>query len=253
MDVIPVFISLLWLIVGSYFDIFKKRVIPEWLSYSFLIVSFLYFMLSGFVLSSIVLPVIILVVGYFSYRMGYLGGADVLYLASISLLFPMDGLMNIPLVIVIIFVASLLLSMYLIAHTLISVKSLSPDTSSKITALIWIVGYSVVSYLLYNMGFQSMSYLTLVVGIVSALYSLIRKDMMEHLVIWTPVEELIEEDIIAVDRFPEFKEKYGLNRLLTRDMLSKLKKSDIKKVPVYNLPPYLPFLLLALVTIFLLF
>ncbi len=251
MDIIPFLIALIGLSLGSYFDLFDRKVIPEWLSYSFAVVSLLYFIFTGFTLNQLLLPGLVLIVGYLSYKTGYLGGADVLFLFGLSLLFPGSLWGTMPVIILLIFIASLVFTLFAVVGYFHTGHRINPKTESLITAGVWFIGYLTVAYFLYQMYFVELAVLSLLVGLLSSIFALIREDLINSMIKWKPPSDLLDEDILAIDKFPEFKEKYGLNRLLTSKDLQRIKELGLKSVPIYELPPYLPFLLVSLLILFL--
>lgn len=253
-------IAIVFLALASYYDIFNRRTIPDWISYAFVVVA-LTFMLAteGIVLVKIGVAIAIFSLGYLLYRIGYIGGADVFFLAGLVLLLPLTGTAGIsaalPTIVTVLFISTILMAVYLEYNFFAQRNKFEPKMQEIVTSIIWIIGYSIVSYVLYSLGLVSFAALALLVGIVSAVFALIKKDLAKSLVTFVAPTKIIEEDILAVEEMdPKIVEKLGLERLLTRAQIEKIKKAGLKSVPIYGkLPPYMPFMLIGTIVGFLLF
>ncbi|MEM0438355.1 MAG: prepilin peptidase [Candidatus Micrarchaeia archaeon] len=249
-----IIIALIFLLAGSYYDIFRKRVVPDWLSYSFLAVALVYALLTGELnLTKAGGTAAILLIGYLIYRMGYVGGADVLFLASLMLLLPLYA-GAVPSMVLLLLASTVLMAVYLEARFFMGGWKLQPRTEDIATAAIWIIGYAAVAYMLVGMGFQAFAVAALLIGLVSAVFALIKRDLNRSMVTWVAPKEIIEEDILAVEEMDRrIVEKLGLERLLTRKHIERIRKAGLKKVPVYGgLPPYIPFMLVGVLAVALL-
>lgn len=247
-------IALIFLTAGSYYDLFRKRVIPDWLSYSFLAVALGYALLAGeLTLAKAGSAAAILIIGYLIYRMGYVGGADVLFLASLMLLLPLY-VGAVPSMVLLLLASTVIMAVYLEANFLLGGLKSRPRTEDIATAVIWIIGYAAVAYMLAGMGFQMFAVAALLIGLVSAVFALIKRDLTKSMVTWVAPKDIIEEDILAVEEMDRnVVEKLGLERLLTRNHIEKIRKAGLKKVPVYGkLPPYIPFMLVGTLAVVLL-
>lgn len=242
-------IALLFLAVGSYYDMFKDRTLPNWLSYSFVIISLAYMLLTeGVVVIKIGAAAGIFILGYLMYRLGYIGGADVFFITGLMLLIPLY-VGAIPSIIIILLLSALLMAIYLEGSFLSNNRNFAPKTQDIITAVVWVVGYGIIAYIMYSIYLEWLAILAIVVGMISAIFALIKRDLTKSMITWVKPSQIIEEDILAVEEMDKkIVDKLGLDRLLTEKQIKKIKKARIEKVPVYGkLPPYVPFILLSVV------
>ncbi len=242
-------IAILFLGVASYYDLFKKRVIPDWLSYSFVAVCLLYmFFMEGIIAVKIGAAAGIFALGYLIYRLGYIGGADVLFISGLMLLLPLQ-IGATPSIIIVLLLSALLMAVYLEASYLSKNRNLNPKMQDMITAFVWIVGYGIIAYIMHSIYLDWLALLAIVVGVISAIFALIKNDLTKSMITWVKPNQIIEEDILAVEEMDKkIIEKLKLERLLTAKQISKIKKAKISKVPVYGkLPPYMPFILISVI------
>jgi len=78
---------------------------------------------------------------------------------------------------------------------------------------------------------------------------LYRKEIIEANMEMVSLKKVDEEDVLALDRLPErVVKKFGLERVATKEQLRRLKKSGLKRFPVYkHLPRFGPYVFLGLV------
>jgi len=247
-------LAILFLAVASYYDIFNRRTIPDWLSYIFIVVALAFSLLTeGIVPIKIGAAAVIFALGYLLYRIGYIGGADVFFLSGLALILPLtfeggSGLAA-PVIIVVLLISTILMALYLEYNFFAQKNRFEPKMQEIATAVIWIVGYGMVAYMIYTFGMVQLATLALLVGIVSSLFALIKKDLTKSLITFVAPSKIIEEDILAVEEMnPTIVQKYGLERLITKEQIEKIKKAKIKRVPIYGkLPPYMPFMLIGVI------
>jgi len=246
-------IAIIFMLIFSYYDIFNKRVIPDWISYSFMIISFIGFMIMPFEIIKLGTAILVFILGYIIYRMGYIGGADVFAITGIILLFPFV-IQGIPSVILILLGSMLLTMIYVMLNFFIKNKNVNFKKQDIITACLWIIGYSALAYMIYNIGQYTMGIIVFILGFINSLFALIKTNLMDSMIEIIPLDKIIEEDILVIDKMDKkLVEENKLDRLLTNEQINKLKELGVKEVPVYTgLPPYLPFVTIVTILIFLL-
>ncbi|MGB9634972.1 MAG: A24 family peptidase [Candidatus Micrarchaeia archaeon] len=241
--------ALVFLAVASYYDIFNRRVIPDWVSYSFIVVALIFSIIYyGTDFARIGIALLVFVVGYLIYRMGYLGGADVFFLSGIMLTLPLS-ISGMPTILIVLLASTIIMAIYLEVSFLSKNRVIKPRIEDIATSVIWIIGYAIVSYMLYSLDMPLLALVAVVVGICSALFALIKRDLTKSLITWVKPDEIIEEDILATDEMDKkIVERYNLERLLTKEMIARIKRARIRIVPIYGkLPPYIPFLMLGVI------
>ena len=79
-------------------------------------------------------------------------------------------------------------------------------------------------------------------------FSLFKDDIKDSMIEMLPVSRLQEEDVLALEKMPpEFVKKLKLQPLMDAKAISAIKKSKVKKVPVYTgMPFFLPYLFIGL-------
>jgi Flp pilus assembly protein protease CpaA len=256
---------------ATYYDIFNKRNVPSWLTYSLVAIGALFTLASfnmNVIVSSGAVAFVIFVFGYILYRTGQIGGADVLVFISIALLLPeaptsiflhANSQLGLPFV-VSIFVLSGVLAVFgiflkyipLTIRDVLMGEKLKIDLSQFALAIFTLVFYSVFVY--YMNGIIELPQTQLVVFaavIVSATSVFALKDHIseKYMIRMVGVDEIDEEDVLAVEKMdPKLVKGYKLDRLLTLKEIEKLKKmGKKKKFPVYKeMPTFMPYVLIAL-------
>lgn len=242
------------MLIFSYYDIFNNRIVPEWVSYSFIIASLItFFVLLPFEIIKIGISVLVFIIGYIIYRIGYLGGADVFVITGLCLLLPLN-VYGIPTIILLLLGSMLLTMIYVIVNFFLKVKKMKFEKNDMITSLLWFLGYGTLSYMIYNLGQISVAVSLLFLGIINSLFALIKTNLMESMIDTIPLEKVIEEDILVIDKMDKkFVEENKIDRLLTKEQINKLRELGVKKVPVYTgLPAYLPFVSIVTILLFIL-
>lgn len=265
-----IFIALAGTAVGTYYDLWNNKNIPNWLLYGFMLAAFVVNIAAydGVLTTyAILIAAVIFGIAYLLYRAGQLGGADAFIMASIALLLPVQpqslllaqntsALPELPFAFYMVvasglsFMAYMLFRSFPIALLSIRTKGAIPSGAWASSAVI-IVAYAIFANFASGSGFFSQSYFAFVSLVVALIvYFTLFKDALNRSMVQTlPPGKVEEEDIIAVDQLPPAAvKKYSLSRLVDSGMLLRLRKSGIKKVPVYSgLPPFIPHILIGLV------
>lgn len=246
-------IAIIFMLMFSYYDLFNNRIIPENVSYSFLFVGVLiFFAFLPFEFMKVIIAILVFFIGYILYKIGYLGGADVYAITGLTLLLPLN-FMEIPTIIILLLGSMLLTMFYVMLNFFIKSKKIKIEKQDMITAGLWVIGYSALAYMIYNIGHTTIGIIVFFLGLLSSTFALIKSNLMDSMIETIPLEKIIEEDILAVDKMDrDFIEKNKIDRLLTKEEINKLRELDVEEVPVYTgLPPYLPFVSIVTIIIIL--
>jgi Flp pilus assembly protein protease CpaA len=249
-------------LVYMLFDLFNKRNVPNLFAYSTLaygIVLTILFLNLNTILISTGIALIVLGVGYTVYRMGQLGGADVIEFAALSLIMPLQmsplltGSINqfgLP------FMLSLLLNAGIIAIIIIPIYYL-PKARARMkkplyeyinrqnlarTAFLAVAYLAFISYaaIYIGIGYIGIIILLLILG-ASCSVMLFSVPLTHSMIEYVSYERFEEGDIVAfnlMDRksIESIKGRVGnFDRLLTQKVIDKFKKKKIRdKLPVYK-------------------
>ncbi len=255
------------LLVATYYDLFNKRNVP---------VNITYFMIgAGFLLNIATLDIsliaysslaalIVMGLGYLIYRTGQIGGADVLIFAAIALLFPSfpasilapsaPPFFEFPFV-ASVFIISGLLSIFGIGAIYIPrvLRDLAKgkvklNATSAFSAFAMLISFLAVIYVLGPyIPFQSGQAILALVMLLAIFLILFKDHISSSMIEWVPFSQIDDEDVVALDLLnPKLVAKYSLQRVATRTELEKLKKTGLKKFPVFKgMPAFVPYILLA--------
>ena len=260
----------LFLAAASYFDLFNKKNVPVAIPYAMVAVGFILNLLSfdaNLILTSSAAALAVFAIGYLVYRTGQIGGADVLIFAGIALLLPespaallpqaatISPLFSYPFIVPVFLISGFLAIIGLSLKYVPKVASglaqgkVAIRPQSALTSAIIVISYLAVIYFFSQAGIivpaQSALLLLLVLlaGFLTAFKDYISSTMVE----WVPLGGIDEEDVIALHSLdPMLVSRLKLQPVLTPPELAKLKKSKLKKFPIYKgMPPFLPYILLA--------
>ncbi|MEM3030960.1 MAG: hypothetical protein QXH27_04455 [Candidatus Micrarchaeia archaeon] len=267
LELFRVAVAVLGTAAAAAFDVFNNRNVPNQLLYAFVglgLAANLWAFEPAFFLSALAPSLVILLFGWLLWREGQIGGADVLILAGLALLLPQPPTLflerpaapsSIP------FIASIFMlsgAIFLVAFTLRSVPAVA-RAARRGEARVSGAGaaYALAALLLlwfFATTFAELglppAYLLLVVVVVgcSAFVLAFKETITDSLIELVPLNSIDEEDVLAVDKMDaSIVKRWGLRKLLTADQLARLKKTRLKKFPVFKrLPTFLPWVLLAL-------
>ena len=269
-EAIRVSVAVAGLLLASYYDLFNRRNVPSWLTYSMLGAGIL-FTLAGFdaqeIANSAVAAVAVLGLGYLVYRSGQIGGADVLIFAALALLLPIAPAPIFPVsssapaislpFIVAIFIASGLFSIIGISATYVP-KVLSSllkgnvkvGRTSIFSSAVIVASYAFVLYFMHSAFALPVPQLALIAMLVilAAFLMLFKEHISESMIEWVPFSKIDEEDIIALEKLdPGLVARLSLGKVLTPSELGKLKKTKLKTFPIFKgMPPFVPYITLGL-------
>ncbi len=207
-------------------------------------------------MAAVAVAAVIGVGGYFSYKAGQFGGGDVLLLAGLALWLPSSPLIPVPVS------WPFVLGVFLSASFLASVGSFLwyagilyrqkrfPGKKAPLFLLASVVAVAAVALLPFSIPSRMFF---IAVCLPAAFYLTYRKDVLEHAVIQdVPFKDILDEDVLALEKFSGSDvNKYGLERVLTKAALKKLKAfaaaKKVREVPIYRmLPRFGPYLLAGL-------
>ena len=271
-ETVRIGLALAGLLLASYYDLFNRRNVPNWLTYSMLALGFLLnvgtldFQL---VLWSSATALVVFAVGYLFYRAGQLGGADVLIFAALALLLPEAPTPLLPSGGEPLFTYPFILSIFVLSGAFsivgVSLRSVPAvldalasgkarlDPASAVLALSILFSYAVaLNFLNQTFGLPLAQTLLLAsLALLTSFLVLFREQITDSMVDWVPLREIEEEDVLAVDKLDkELVRRHGLQRVLTPGEVEKLRRTGLKKFPVFKrMPPFVPYILLALLAL----
>jgi len=248
-------VAVIGAIIFALYDVFNKRTIPDKVAYSFLALSLVltFFNTLETIEVSLIVAFAIFAFGYLVYKEALLGLGDVIELASLSLLLPyysplypsqLEVFLKIP------FFVALFLNSGVFAVFLVSIylpfkikKVERNDRKTTIFAILLFVLYLLVAFLLKEMLTTFGVVFIVLLGICASILMIYSKEFKESALREVSIKELGIGDIIK-----PIPERGIYEKLVTKQLLQKLKEKKIKKVEVYyNLPPFSVFILLGLV------
>ncbi|MEM3555668.1 MAG: A24 family peptidase [Candidatus Micrarchaeia archaeon] len=257
--------------VATYYDLFNRRNVPTWLSYSLVGMGVIFTFATfnpSLIFYNLSVGFVVFVIGYLLYITGQIGGADVLLFVSIALLLPEAPH---PLLtptyfnsgfpfVVSVFMLSGMLGVFGVFLKYVPVTLYNYVKGEKLlinrtTALLSAITLILYMALLYTLtSIVELSQLQLAVFtavIICATFTFALKEHIaeKYMIKMVGVDEIDEEDILAVEKMDEeFVKRHNLRKLLTLSEIEKLKKiGKRKKFPVYKeMPVFMPYVLIAL-------
>jgi len=239
--------------VIAYYDVFNRKNVPDYLLYAFLAVAFivnLFFYQEDLFWFSLGVAAFFSAVGYLFYRVGQLGGADVMALASVMLLLPIHpsfvGLpFNMPFIFSTIIFSGVLFAFYTMVW--FGLKLTKAEAKPRLEFALMLVPYLLFAYVYVNSFLFSPVYFAFITILLFAtiFFMMFRESLNNLLAEALPLSQIEPEDVLALDIMnKDLIERYKLPRLVTKSELERLKKTKLTEVLVYTkLPPFIPFLL----------
>lgn len=248
-----IMLAFLGLLATTYFDLFNRRNIPNNLLYAFLglslAVNFLYYD-QELLIFSLLVAVPIALFGYVFYKLGQIGGADVLVLLAINFALPVHpsvaGLgFNFPFIASMFVFAGVAFALYFLGYFIVKLHRAGSRPNPFAFALL--IPYAMLAYFYFNSPLFSPVYLSFITIMLfaSVFFIAYRKDVYRLQAQKIQLSKAESEDVLALELMePDFVRRHGLQRLITMDELERFRKLGIKELWVYTkLPPFLPFLL----------
>ncbi len=252
---------------AAYYDIFNKKWVPDALLWGFLAASLLLnvvFFDSAIFTQAIAIAIIIAALTYVLYRMGQLGGADVLVMASIALAIPYlpKPLLAASQAVPYPFFLSMLAptGIAFILHMLVRfIPYISRQLAQgKVKFTVQKVAgpaLIVISLLIFGTIVSSLpvtlpaSYFAIIgfLGVSLVFFSLFMPEIKASMVEKIPTSQLQCEDVMALEQMPELSKKLKLSPVISEKAIAALKRAKVKSVPVYTgMPFFLPYLFIGL-------
>ncbi|NYZ74254.1 hypothetical protein H0O00_03865 [Candidatus Micrarchaeota archaeon] len=256
-ELIRVALAFLGTAIAAYFDVFNKKNIPDALLYGFLVVAFLvnaFFYQESLFWFSLVIAAFISAVGYVFYRVGQLGAADIFILAAIMLLLPIApsfvGMtFNIPFVFPVIIFSGVVFALYVLVY--FGWKLLRTDARPNLIYALMLIPYVLFAYVYMNSFLFSPVYFAFItILLFSVTFFMMFRDAFNRLLSEEiPVSQLQPEDVLALEVMnKDLIARYKIPRLMTKEIIARLKKTRVTDVWVYTkLPPFIPFMLAGMV------
>lgn len=254
---IRIALSLIGLAITSYFDIFNKRNISTNLLYGFMLISFalnIIFYNENIFIFSLLISIPIALFGYLFYKMGQIGGADVLVLLSINFAVPIHPSIsqltfNFPFIASLFVFSGVVFALYFLISFVVKLhKSVAKPNMLPFLSFI---PYLILAYFYINSPIYSPVYfLFITIMLLSSIFFLAYKNDIYKLQSQKiPIKDVDEEDVLAIELMEsDFIKKYNLKRLITKSELERIKKLKIRELLVYTkLPPFLPFLFIGFI------
>lgn len=253
---------------AAYYDAFNKKWVPNWLAYSFLACAFLLnliFFDQAIFLQAIAIGAVVFAVSFVLYKFGQLGGADAYVLASIALAVPYlpkpllvpAQAVPYPFILSILIPTGIAFILHMLARFIPYISREISSGRVKFTvarllgpALLAAALVVFTSALLTLPVAVPSAYLAIILFLSLALlfFSLFKDEIKHSMVSQVATSRLLEEDVLALEMMPpETVKKLRLYPLMDAKIISLLKKSKLKKVPVYTgMPFFLPYLFFGL-------
>jgi Flp pilus assembly protein protease CpaA len=254
---IRIFLALAGTIATVYFDIFNKRNVPNTLLYAFLGVAILTNILfydPVIFTYAVGLAAIVFLLGFFLYKMGQIGGADLFVICSIILLLPihpsnLETLFNYPLIFSTLLYGGVAFSIFSIFYFGGKVLK-SKDAKPNLLYLLLILPYAAFTYLFITAPFFSPVYFAIAsIFLLSSIFFLVYRDaIMASTMGKVPLSKITDEDVLAKEKMQPLMQELKIGPVIGEKELAILKKAKVKEVWIYaHLPPFLPFLLIGLI------
>jgi len=256
-EAVRVLLAFVGVLVITYYDLFNKKNVPDKVLYGFLGLSLLtnaiFYIFQpdlDLLVFSFGAAIFISAIGYFFYRMGQIGGADVIAIAGVMLLVPFvpsfSGLsFNMPFIVPTMIYAGLLFTIY--ATIKFSTKIMTQGGSPNLLYLLLVIPFLFFVYTYINSPVFSPVYLAIIsILLLATIFFMVYKhDITLMLAEELPLDKISAEDVVAIELIdPKVVREYKINRLVTAEELVRLKESGLETLWIYtNLPPFVPFLL----------
>ncbi len=254
---VRIILALLGLLATTYFDLFNKRNVPNNLLYAFLFLSLAInfaFYNENIFLFSLFVAIPIALFGYLSYKMGQIGGADILVLLSINFALPVHPSVssltfNFPFIASLFVFSGVLFALYFLIQ--FAFRLYKSNAKPNKLAFLMLIPYFILAYLYLNSPLYSPVYFSFITIMLfaSIFFVAYREDIYKLQAQKISLSRIESEDVLALELMDqELVKKYKLNRLVTQSELDRFKKLKIKELWVYTkLPPFLPFLLFGFI------
>jgi len=260
--------ALVFTAIAAYFDAFNKKWVPNYVVYGFLAIAFalnlIYFEAETFKLA-LGSAAVIFAISFALYKIGQLGGADAYVLTAISLavpylpqplLFatqqpPYPFILSVLAPTGFVFILHMLLRFMPCISKKISHGQVRFGISKVFGPALLTVAFA--AFLYFMLSFPAalpQFYLAILSFLFLALifFSLFKDEIKASMVETVPTGKLQAEDILALEQMDSsLVKKLRLPALISEKTIAVLRKSGLRKVPVYTgMPFFLPYLFFGL-------
>ena len=253
---------------AAYYDVFNKKWVPNWLLYAFIGAAVLLntvFFEPALFAQALILGAAAFLVCYPIYRLGQLGGADVYAYAAIAatlpylpkpLLAPAQSVPY-PFIFSVLAPTGLAFILHMLARFIpyisrqVSAGRIKLTYSRLAPPALVSLAFAFFAYVLSSLPVSlPLSYVAVLSLLFLALvfFSAFKQEIKDSMVQLLPVSRLQEEDVLALEKLnPALVRRLSLQPLLSAKSIAALKKSKLRRVPVYTkMPFFLPYLLFGL-------
>ena len=256
-EIVRIILAFAGVIIAAYYDIFNRKNIPDNFLYGFLAVSVLanlIFFNLDLLIFTVAIAAFFSAIGYIFYRVGQMGGADVIILACIMLLMPLtpsfSGLVfNMPFILPTMIFAGLLFGIYTTAN--FGIKIAREGGQPNLLYLLMIIPYLLFAYFYITSPFFSVAFFVIITVLLVAttFFMMYKEDINLMLAEQLPMDQLEPEDVVAFELMDkETVKKLDIKRVLNEKEIERLKKEGVETIWIYTqLPPFVPFLLAGMV------
>jgi hypothetical protein len=256
-EAIRILLAFLGTGIAAYYDVFNKKNIPDQLLYAFLAVAFIANLVlydATLFAFSLGVAVFLSAIGYLFYRVGQLGGADLFVLASIMLLLPIHPSyaampFNLPFIFSVFIFSGIIFALYVLLY--FGFKITQTEAKPKLLYALILIPYGLFAWFFINSFLFSWVFFAFVtIAIFASVFFMMFRDSLNQLLAEElPVSQLEPEDVLALEVMnKDMVERYKIPRLMSRDVIDRLRKTKVGEVWVYTkLPPFIPFILAGMV------
>ena len=252
---------------AAYYDIFNKKWVPDRLLWCFLGASILLnvvFFDPVIFTQALFISIAVAALSYALYRMGQLGGADVLVMAAISLAIPYlprpllaaSQAIPYPFFLSVLAPTGIAFIVHMLFRFIPYISRQISDGKVKFTVQ-KVAGPFLIAVSLFIFGSVVSSlpvslpapYFAIIgfLGAALIFFSLFMPEIKASMVEKVPVSRLQCEDVLALEQMPSLSEKLKLPPVISERTIAALKRAKIKSVPVYTgMPFFLPYLFIGL-------
>jgi len=265
---VRIFVALAFTAAAAYYDVFNKKWVPNYLVYAFIAVAValnLLFFDPSISAQALIFGAAAFALTYGLYKIGQLGGADVYVLASIAACLPYlpKPLLSAPQHVPYPFMLSVLAptGVLFILHMVLRFVPLvfCQLSEGKVKFSIQKIAGPVMLAIAFSLFIATLlslpiilppSYVAMLLLLFAALlfFTLFKDEIKSSMVEEVPAAKLQEEDVLALEKMDQrLVKRLALQPLLTPKAIALLRKSKLKRVPVYTkMPFFLPYLLFGL-------
>lgn len=259
-EIIRILIAVIGTAIAAYYDVYNKRNVPDRFLYGFLALAFVVNLLlyeEYLFIFSIATALFFGAMGYIFYRLGQIGGADVVVAASVMLLLPIVPSFaavgfNMPYIFPVIIYSGMIFAVY--TTITMGLKLREAEARPNLIYGLMIIPYLIFLWVYATSLLFSPIYLLFITILffTTVFFLMYKEDLSLLLAEEMPVEQLEPEDVLALELIkPEKVKEYKLQRLATKAEIERLKKEKVGEIWVYTrLPPFLPFFLVGMLVAF---